>query len=418
MKTNIVLLVIFVVLTSLTWYLTEGKKAELIAPEWTAWQESLQQTRTLRLPQTHLKQTSKAWRGEDGQFLRQEYVQELLTQLSSLKPQQFIQTSLKAADEAAFLGISKILSTDSMQIQLGELCPSRDCFYVYFPSAQKLWSVDLNQLASKAMADQDQHLNEAKYHRLMDLVTLSSEQWWDRRVTSAFEFKTLRFFQKENLKIDFQALPASLKSLFYAEWMSLKWLNRKNVFDPDFTKIFRPQDVNWNLIFQDEKASPDSAKISLFKRKDLDLYALAHEKQNTTKNPSWIYTLDQESSDRLKTFPEKLVREKKYFSLYDSSVDIEISIDSQKALHKHYTEEQKKSLQNLFTSSQWWSNVTFWEDSRCQENRLKSLTRLTLQGHIWHLEKSLQILRLWNCAASVALEWQIPLESPLNFVNL
>ncbi len=295
MKKILALFTILCALLGLTWMLTEsGQFSESFELE-KKLQAALRNPTLYKLPQATLRFENSHWQSSKGIVLRAELLDELHRSLESIKIQRVIKSP---PERESFFANNIVVQINDLELQWGEMSPAMDSFYLSLKGDPDVYVMELDDLGSMAVGDNENVLRQAKYQRTTDLLKFPEHGWQETRLFYVLRRSGFLLFSKGNVRLDPVILSKrfwgnELIKSFVAGLQSLEILGEIKEEKPKGINIIE----NWSL------TQPDGSveEWEFFKHPQVDLVYV------------WIdslkkaYPLNEPSSDLVKTFPERLI---------------------------------------------------------------------------------------------------------------
>lgn len=403
MKKNLILLGMLVVLLGLTWLVTESgllsskpRLEELLV-------NSLKNPQKIELPFAELYVKDGVWLTGAGEVARAEVLDEWHKSMEAIHIARVIE---KPAEKKDFFSQELRFTIDDQVFEFGDMAPSNDSFYLSVPGDPDVYVVDLYDMGSMAVADDEKVLLQAKYQRLRDLLTYPEDRWREERLLPLLRLAGFSHWEKGELMLDgnelkerpwglvvMKAFSAGLQSLTVKGPI----INQK----PAGVSLLEP----WNFIQSDGK----KLRWEFYQHNSLDLLYV------------WVpdlgkaYPLDEPSSTLLKFFPERLMD--RLFQLTFNPEKEETTFHISGKLLKKDT-GASKAVQQFLQSEQTFNQLSLLAETDCRE--LEKQSRFVVQigklHYAWRrLDKAWNIL---DCESGLSWMWSVPLESQLDFANL
>ncbi|MFP5491112.1 MAG: hypothetical protein ACLGG0_06405 [Bacteriovoracia bacterium] len=403
MKKILLLVGILGLLLTLTWVLTESgwmdKKSNLEK----VMAKSLQNPQKFNLPAAELTMSEGVWRTGSGEIARAEVLEELHRSLESLTIARVISD---APDRNEFFGEGLKFSVDDQTFEWGSMAPSGDSFFLGLVGDPNVYVVDLRAMGSFAMADEEKVLLQSKYQRLRDLLLYPEDRWREERLLPLLQFAQFLNWEKGELKLDSLVLSKrpwgkAAMNAFLAGLQSLKVkgniLNqaplKKSKIQPWFFTLHNGAKISWEF----------------YEHPNLDLIYvwLPHLKK--------AYPLDQESSEFIGRFPERLVSKSFSMVLGEPGVKPEIVENKQQVTVES---EASKALTRFMQTAQTFEILSLITGKDCQELARTSVIQLKTQGIEYAWRRVSSGWAILDCETGLTWTWSLPLESPMDFATL
>ncbi len=403
MKKNLILFFALISLLSLTWMLTESgwfsskpRLEELLV-------ESLKNPQKIELPMAELYVIDGVWLTGAGEVARAEVLDEWHKSMEAIHIARVIE---KPADKKEFFGQEIRFTIDDQIFEFGDLAPSNDSFYLSVPGDPDVYVVDLEDMGSMAVADDEKILLQAKYQRLRDLLLYPEDRWREERLLPLLRLAGFSHWEKGDLRLDGNELKErpwgmAIMKAFSAGLQSLIVKGPIMAQKPTGISLLEP----WKFV------QGDGASVTweFYQHKSLDLVYV------------WVphlgksYPLDEPSSALVKFFPERLMDRMFQMNFNPEKAAAVFHVDG-KLLKKETP--ASKAVQYFMLSEQTFNVLTMMteDDCRALEKQSRFVVQIGTLHYAWRrLEKSWNIL---ECSTGLSWNWSVPLESPLDFANL
>jgi hypothetical protein len=399
MKKNLLLFAMLVSLLGLTWILTESgafsskpRLEELL-------DDALKNPQKIELPFAELYVKDDVWLTGAGEVARAEVLDEWHKSMEAIHIARVIP---KPPVKKDFFTQEIRFTIDEQVFEFGDMAPSNDCFYLGIPGDPDVYVVDLYDMGSLAVADDEKVLLQAKYQRLRDLLLYPEDRWREERLLPLLRLAGFSHWEKGELKLDgnelkerpwglvvMKAFSAGLQSLVVKGPI----INQK----PAGISLLEP----WTFI------QSDGSRFvwEFYQHKSLDLIYV------------WVpqfgkaYPLDEPSSSLLKVFPERLME-----TMFQMRFN-----PNKEAVSFHVAGKlvpENKVVQQFLQSEQTFNQLTLMSDEDCE--LLEKQSRFEVQIGTVHYGFR-RVDKAWNildCENGLSWMWSVPLESPMDFATL
>ena len=403
MKKNLLLTGVVLALLAITYLLTESAWLEARDPLAERLGAALRSARSFSLPQARLNLVEGQWYTGAGDLARADLLEEWHRSLERLRVREVIAAP---EERASFFTDNLEFAIDDTVFEWGGLAPSQESFYLGIKGEAPVYLVDLQQLSSLAMADDDKVLQVAKYQRLRDLLIYPELGWREHRLLALAQLPSLLRFQKGEIVLESEVLELSAlgeagKDALSAGLMSLTVAGATHHEKPiKLKELFR-----WRLeekigksrewIFYDY---PQGGSLLLWDE------GLAR---------GW--TLAAESGSYVQRFPERLV---------DKTLSLTLLEDTTKLRYRRNGTEleglprQHAVIAKFLSSAQRFELLTAVSKLECLQlaRSANFETQTDAQTLAWR--KSKEAWLILDCEAGLGLSWSLPLDSALDFAKL
>lgn len=403
MKKNLFLFVGLVALVSLTWVLTESgwlsntpRLEELLV-------QSLKNPQRIELPAAELYVKDGVWLTGAGEVARAEVLDEWHKSMEAIHIARVIE---KPENKKEFFTQELRFTIDEQIFEFGDLAPSNDSFYLSVPGDPDVYVVDLYDMGSMAVADDEKVLLQAKYQRLRDLLQYPEDRWREERLLPLLRLSGFSHWEKGELRLDGNELKdrpwgLAVMKAFSAGLQSMLVKGPIMSQKPTGISLLEP----WNFIQSDGSTST----WEFYQHNSLNLVYV------------WVpslgkaYPLDEPSSTLIKFFPERLI-DRLFQMNFNPAKDSAVFHVAGKLVK---TETPKsKAVQQFLLSEQTFNQLSMLseEDCRVLEKRASFMAQIgTLHYAFRRLEKGWNIL---ECDTGLSWTWSVPLESQMDFATL
>lgn len=416
MKKNFLLASLLSALLAVTWLLTEKKVFEATPITEKLLQEALTNARRIKLPNAELSEEKGVWRLTDGEMARADYLQELHKSLEQLK----VSRTIKSSNTEEFFTNPVLINLGQTEVIIGDLTATGESFYLKISGGKDVSVVDLQQMGSLAMADDDNLLQREKYNRLRDLILLPAPRWREIRLVALTQFVAFKNWQASDYFLSvgevtnkpwgmaiIKALQAGISSLEVSG----------NIINEKPKKHSKIDD--WVFTLDDQSL----AVWEFYNHPDVELIYV------------WIprlgkgYPLDQGSSDFIKGFVPKLINKPFQLTIYPQISDSAELIEgnekwdmtlengewiSNKAINK----ENAHSMLAFFSKNENFDYLSLLSAKDCQKIQDGANFKVKIQDDIWGVLKVKGALVFLECSTRIALGWSLPLDSSMDFASL
>jgi|GEM_PF-2879351 len=403
MKKNLFLFVGLIALVSLTWVLTESgwlsstsRLEELLV-------QSLKNPQRLELPAAELYVKDGVWLTGAGEVARAEVLDEWHKSMEAIHIARVIE---RPENKKEFFTQELRFTIDEQIFEFGDLAPSNDSFYLSVPGDPDVYVVDLYDMGSMAVADDEKVLLQAKYQRLRDLLQYPEDRWREERLLPLLRLAGFSHWEKGELRLDGNELKErpwglAVMKAFSAGLQSLLVKGPIMTQKPTGISLLEP----WNFIQSDGSTST----WEFYQHNSLDLVYV------------WVpslgkaYPLDEPSSTLIKFFPERLI-DRLFQMNFNPAKDPAVFHVNGKLVKGDSA--QTKAVQQFLLSEQTFNQLSMLseEDCRVLEKKNSFMAQIgTLHYAFRRLEKGWNIL---ECVTGLSWTWSVPLESQMDFARL
>jgi hypothetical protein len=399
MKKNLLLLAMLVSLLGLTWILTESgvfssksRLEELLV-------DALKNPQKIELPMAELYSKDGVWLTGAGEVARAEVLDEWHKSMEAIHIARVIP---KPPVKKDFFTQDIRFTIDDQVFEFGDIAPSNDSFYLSVPGDPDVYVVDLYDMGSMAVADDEKVLLREKYQRLRDLLLYPEDRWREERLLPLLRLAGFSHWEKGELMLDGNELKDRPWGLVVMKAFSAG-LQSLNVKGPIMTQ--KPTGISllepWTFIQSDGSKSV----WEFYQHKSLDLVYV------------WVphlgkaYPLDEPSSTLLKFFPERLMD--KMFQMTFNPIKETATFHVAGKLVA-----ESKVVQQFLQSEQTFNQLTLMSEEDCQllEKQSRFEVRIgSLHYGFRRLDKAWNIL---DCENGLSWMWSVPLESQMDFASL
>ena len=399
MKKNLLLLALLVSLLGLTWILTESgvfssksRLEELLV-------DALKNPQKIELPMAELYAKDGVWLTGAGDVARAEVLDEWHKSMEAIHIARVIP---KPPVKKDFFTQEIRFTIDDQIFEFGDIAPSNDSFYLSVPGDPDVYVVDLYDMGSMAVADDEKVLLQEKYQRLRDLLLYPEDRWREERLLPLVRMAGFSHWEKGELMLDgnelknrpwgivvMNAFSAGLQSLVVKGPI----MNQK----PTGISLLEP----WTFTQSDGS----NFVWEFYQHKSLDLVYV------------WVphlgkaYPLDEPSSALLKFFPERLMDKMFQMAFNPNKETVTFHVAGKLVA-------ESKVVQQFLQSEQTFNQLALMGEEDCQllEKQSRFEVRIgTLHYGFRRLDKAWNIL---DCENGLSWMWSVPLESQMDFANL
>ena len=399
MKKNLLLLAMLVSLLGLTWILTESgvfssksRLEELLV-------DALKNPQKIELPMAELYSKDGVWLTGAGEVARAEVLDEWHKSMEAIRIARVIP---KPPVKKDFFTQEIRFTIDDQVFEFGDIAPSNDSFYLSVPGDPDVYVVDLYDMGSLAVADDEKVLLQEKYQRLRDLLLYPEDRWREERLLPLVRLAGFSHWEKGELMLDGNELKDRPWGLVVMKAFSAG-LQSLNVKGPIMTQ--KPTGISllepWTFIQSDGSKSV----WEFYQHKSLDLVYV------------WVphlgkaYPLDEPSSTLLKFFPERLMDKMFQMTFNPNKETVTFHVAGKLVA-------ESKVVQQFLQSEQTFNQLTLMSEEDCQllEKQSRFEVRIgSLHYGFRRLDKAWNIL---DCENGLSWMWSVPLESQMDFATL
>jgi len=400
MKRNLQLIALLLGLLGITWVITESGWLDSRSKLEIALKAALANPREIELPLAFLKVQQGVWRTAEGEIARAEILDELHNSLAGIQIAREIE---HVESRKAFFSNELRFRIDDHVFEFGDLVPSNDGFYLGMVGDPKVYVVDLTQMGSLAVADENGLLQQAKYQRLRDLLLFPEDGWRDSRLTALLELNQFASWdrgQKSYVAHELTQLPWG-KVVLDGFSANLRSLVVRGSILQEVPKTKKLPGV-WNFKLTDGK----SLTWEFYEHPSLDLiYVWVPQRARA-------YPLDEESSFHVKRFPAPLIGR-----MFNMTFNPQVETPEFTRAGKAVVNERTKLVENFLKTEQTFSELRL-VDELCEEQikEAKFKVRIGSLNYAWVRQE--KEWRIFDCAHGVEWRWKVPLDSGLEFANL
>lgn len=421
MKRNLLLGGVLALLLGVTWLVTEKKAFEHLPPAEAALQEALQSPQRYQLPNVTLTQQGQVWVNSEGEMVRAERLQEFHHSLEQFHVSKTIPSEEGGLEAAAYFGQGLTFTVGKRQFVLGDIAPTGESFYFKVEGLPGVHLVDLNQMGSALVSDENRILQQEKYHRLRDLLQLPSARWRENRLVMLGQFGEFRQWSAGKFVLNaeevsshpwghvlLEALQAGLSSLEVAG----------KTLDHPPTKRAGLDD--WVFVLGDKS----ELRWEFYQHPDLELVYVWIPKQQKA------YPLSQDSSDFLRELLPRLINRPLPLTIHPVPLDrVKLTeagqawVGVRKGQGMEFTPEginakRASELVKFFYTPQSFDYVTLLAADECARLKQGARFQVDWENEHWGVLPIQGGLVFLQCEAHVALTWSLPLDSSLDFATL
>ncbi len=378
-------------LLGVTWLLTESGQFDQSYEIEKKLQAALKSPNLYKLPQATLRFEDSHWQNAKGIVLRAELLDELHRSLESIKIHRVIKNP---PERESFFANNITVQINDLELQWGEMSPSMDSFYLSLKGDPDVYVMDLNELGSMAVGDNENVLRQAKYQRMTDLLNFPEHGWQETRLFYVLRRSGFQHFNKGSINLD----PVKLSQRFWgnevikkfvAGLQSLELLGEIQTSKPKGITVFE----NWKL------AQPNGIidDWQFFHHPQVDLiYVWVESLQKA-------FPLNEASSDLVKVFPERLI-DKPFIMQLKSPEEVlsftpSLNPEAQDVFNEFLSSKQNYDLLTVHSGCS--EKV---EGVEMSINQIKYQLRRTHES--WLIQ---------DCETGVQWTYLLPKESPLDF---
>lgn len=416
MKKNLILASLLALLLVVTWLLTEKNIFSETPLAENQIQKALESAKRIKLPNAELNEIAGVWRLEDSELARADYLLELHKSLEQLK----VSRVISGKDASEFFTSPLKIEIDKQEITFGDISATGESFYLQVSGSRDVFVIDLQEMASLAMADDDNLLQREKYNRLRDLISLPSFRWREKRLAALTQFVSFKSWKAGEYELNvakvtskpwgmtiMQALQAGISSLEVAG----------NIIKEKPKKHASMED--WSFTLEDESV----AVWEFYQHPDLELIYV------------WIprlskgYPLDQGSSDFIRGFVPKLINKPFTLSIYPellTTAQLQEGSDVWSVnlgregwnSDRPINEKNAQAILEFFSSKQHFDSLSLLGSKDCEKIQSGARFKLKVNNDLWGILPVKGALIFLECTTHVALSWSLPLESSMDFATL
>jgi hypothetical protein len=400
MKKNFALIGLLVALLGLTWLITESGLLDSRPSLEVVLQKALVNPQEMELPMALLKVEQGVWRTGGGEIARAEILDEWHNSLLGI---QVARTIEHVESRKAFFSQDLRFRIDDAVFEFGDLVPTGDAFYLGVVGDPHVYVVDLTQMGSLAVADEQGVLQQAKYQRLRDMLLFPEDGWRDTRLMALLQLNHFASWDRGHKVYEAKVLGALPWGKVVLDGMSANLRSlvvRGSIMaeEPKLKVIGAP----WRFVLNDGS----SMTWKFYQHPSLDLvYVWVPERGKA-------YPLDEESSFHVKKFPAPLIGRMFNMTFNPEVLPVAFSVKG-----KPVSNARSREVENFLKTEQ-----TFLElhlvDDKCemQAGKAKFVSQIGSLNYAWvRHEKE---WRIFECAQGVEWRWKVPLDSGLDFATL
>lgn len=389
MKKIAILSAILCILLGLTWALTENGLFDRSFELDKKLQAALRNPSRYQLPQATLLFKDNYWQSSRGVVLRAELLDELHRSLESIKIHRKIENP---PERESFFAHNVEVHINDLILQWGEMSPSMDSFYLGIKGDPHVYVMDLNELGSLAVGDNENVLRQAKYQRMRDLLNFPEHGWQETRLFQVLRRSGFQLFKKGEINLD----PINLSKRswgnevikkFVAGLQSLEILGEIKDEKPQGLNVIE----NWKLTQADGSVD----EWQFFPHPEVDLVYVWIESLKKA------FPLNTPSSELIKVFPERLI-DKPFMMQILGDKD---TISFNPPLHQRAQE----SLEDFLYSSQNYDLLSLHKD--CSTGGVDMI----INKIKYQLQRQIESWTIQDCETGVRWTYRIPRDSPLDF---
>lgn len=403
MKKNLILFIVFAVLLTLTWLLTEGHLSPRRPQLERELQAVLENPTRIELPAVELKVDKQGvWRTGSGEVARAEMLDEWHKSMEGLKIERVIEAP---QNKKEFFSSGFEFSISEKKFLWGDLSPSGDSFYLGSPNDPDVYVVDLNQVGSLAVADDENNLLRAKYFRLKDLLSAPENLWREERLLALLQFASFEEWKKGDLSLNGARIASRYwgQEIMQAFVAGLQSLTVKGAILEQ--KPLQPSRVTpWVFTLN----GGEKVRWEFFKHPQVDVLYV------WVPHLSRAYPVDEASSSLLSQFPERLIQRPFQMQLSDGQEVISIRVKGKEVPENNRT----KLVRDFYKTKQNFSVLSLLSQSECEllSRNQPFEVRVGEVTYVWRrMQEAWAIL---DCETGLAFTWSIPFQSDLDFVSL
>ncbi|MBY0515795.1 MAG: DUF4340 domain-containing protein [Bacteriovoracaceae bacterium] len=403
MKRNLTLGGILVFLLTLTWFLTEGEWVNEKTKFEIALTKAMQNPQSIQLPNALLEVVDGVWRTGSGEVARAEVLNELHKSLENIHVTRMIKSPPNRKD---FFSTGLKFRLDESHFEFGDLAPSGDSFFLSLAGDPDVYVIDLEDMGSLAVGDNENVLLHAKYSRLRDLLLYPEDSWRETKLLTLMRISAFDQWKKGDLSLDgmqlsqrswgqsvMQGFLAGLHSLQVKGAILTQVPKHKSKIKSWVFQIKNDQSITWDFY--------DYPEVNA-------LYV-------------WVphlgkaYPLDEDSSSLIQSFPERLYDRSTPMTLSKSKTNLSFSLPDGEVINEN---ERTLLVQNFMHETQSFAGLDLLSINECKE-LTKQSQFVVNDGSVHYFWKRYPAgWSIFDCAIGIRWIWSLPLESKLDFASL
>lgn len=389
MKKIVILSSILFSLLALTWVLTENGLFDRSFEFDKKLQAALRNPSRYQLPQATLLFKEDHWQSSKGVVLRAELLDELHRSLESIKIHRLLENP---PERENFFSNNMEVHINDLVVQFGEMSPSMDSFYLGIKGDPHVYVMDLNELGSLAVGDNENVLRQAKYQRLRDLLNFPEHGWQETRLFQVLRRSGFQLFKKGDIILD----PIQLSKRAWGDEVIKKFVaGLQSLEILGEIKNEKPKGLNviegWKLT----QADGNVDEWQFFPHPSVDLVYVWIDSLKKS------YPLNPASSELIKVFPERLI-DKPFMMQLLGDEDIV-------RFNPPLNQQAQQTLEDFLYSSQNYDLLSLHKD--CSESGIE----MTINKIKYQLQRQLESWTIQDCETGVRWTYRLPKDSPLDF---
>lgn len=391
MKKILILSAILCSLLGLTWLLTESGQFSQSTELEKKLQAALRNPTLYKLPNATLSYVDSHWQSSQGIVLRAELLDELHRSLESIKVHRVLKNP---PQKESFFSRNLVVQINDLELLWGDMSPAMDSVYLSLTGDPDVYVMDLNELGSMAVGDNENVLRQAKYQRLTDLLNFPEHGWEETRLFYILRRSGFQLFSKGEIRLD----PVVLSRRFWgAEVMKSFVAGLQSLEIHGEIKNQKPQGVsvieNWTLTQSD-----GSLEVwQFFQHPQVDLIYVWIEALQKA------FPLNEASTELVKSYPERLIDKPTLFQLKSP----EDSLSFTPAL----SPEAVSTFKEFLETKQSFDLVAIHAGCAPQAGSLE----MKLNGVVYRLQRTDESWLIRDCETGVEWTYRLPKDSPLDF---
>lgn len=391
MKKILLLSGILVALLGLTWLLTESGQFDQSFEIEKKLQAALRNPTQYKLPQATLRYQDSHWQSSKGIVLRAELLDELHRSLESIKIHRVMKNP---PERESFFTNNLIVHINELELQVGDMSPAMDSFYLSLKGDPDVYVMDLNELGSMAVGDNENVLRQAKYQRMTDLLKFPEHGWQETRLFYILRRSGFQLFAKAQIRLDPVLLSkrfwgSEVIKSFVAGLQSLEILGEIKDEKPLGINVIE----NWSLT----QADGSVEEWQFFQHPQVDLIYVWIESLKKA------FPLNEASSDLVKAFPERLIDKPTLMQLKAP----EESLVFTPALGDAWA----RLLREFLETKQSYDLITIHPGCQSESGGVE----MRINQIKYQLQRTMESWLIRDCESGIQWTYRLPKDSPLDF---
>lgn len=391
MKKILLLSGILAVLLGLTWLLTESGQFDQSFEIEKKLQAALRNPTFYKLPQATLRYQDSHWQSSKGIVLRAELLDELHRSLESIKIHRVMKNP--PARESFFTN-NLIVQINDLELQWGDMSPAMDSFYLSLKGDPDVYVMDLNDLGSMAVGDNENVLRQAKYQRMTDLLKFPEHGWQETRLFYILRRSGFQLFSKAQIRLDPVLLSkrywgSEVIKSFVAGLQSLEILGDIKDEKPLGINVIE----NWSLT----QADGSVEEWQFFKHPQVDLIYVWIESLKKA------FPLNEASSDLVQAFPERLIDKPTFMQLK--------APEEQLVFAPLLKDSAVSALKGFLETKQSFDLVTIHPGCQAESGGVE----MSINQIKYRLQRTMESWLIIDCESGIQWTYRLPKDSPLDF---